>query len=222
VPLVFCFQTLHHLEDLKKAFGEIHRVLIRGGTFYFAEEPLRGKLQLGLWRHRRKINFIEVILKKTMLLHFLGFGGKEEVETGVLENMMKMKDWEKLLDFFSTGFVRIKTLHWISTLKISNNKYLDRPKLLTLLVGGSVEGRLQKRDFKIEKVNKDSHFICPDCKSLMKGENEIYLYKGQFICKNCGQDFQFVDDILIYFQTKTKSALGVIYCKDHYKTLYCL
>ncbi len=35
VPLIYCFQTHHHLDDLNKSFEEIYRVLIPGGTFYY-------------------------------------------------------------------------------------------------------------------------------------------------------------------------------------------
>ncbi len=100
--LVCAFQMLSQFMDIESVFREVARVLQPGGVFLFAEEPLRRKLSLRLYRcpYYETMKPWERRLADWGLLGFLVrdvIGAHQEESFGIRQNhTMGLKDWDTL------------------------------------------------------------------------------------------------------------------------------
>src|ERR1700686_444896 len=99
---VMAFQMLSQFMNIESVFLEVKRVLAPGGTFLFAEEPLRRKLSLRLYRcpYYETMKPWERRLADWGLVGFLGrgvIGGHQEESFGIRQNhTMGLKEWDTL------------------------------------------------------------------------------------------------------------------------------
>ena len=100
--MVCAFQMLSQFMDIESVFREVARVLQPGGVFLFAEEPLRRKLSLRLYR----CPYYETMKPWERRLHdwgLLGFlvrdviGAHQEESFGIRQNhTMGLREWDTL------------------------------------------------------------------------------------------------------------------------------
>lgn len=100
---VMAFQTLSQFLNLESLFLEVQRVLAPGGTFLFAEEPLKRLLTLRLYRcpYYDTMKPWERKLSDWGLLGYLVrdvIGAHQEESFGIRQNhTMGLKDWHRLI-----------------------------------------------------------------------------------------------------------------------------
>src|ERR1043166_2869708 len=101
--LVCAFQMLSQFMDIESIFREVTRVLAPGGVFLFAEEPLRRKLSLRLYRcpYWDTMKPWERRLYEWGLLGYLVrdvIGAHQEESFGIRQNhTMGLKEWHTLV-----------------------------------------------------------------------------------------------------------------------------
>ena len=101
--LVCAFQMLSQFMDMESVFREVARVLEPGGVFLFAEEPLRRRLSLRLYRcaYYNTMKPWERRLYDWGLLGYLVrdvIGAHQEESFGIRQNhTMELKDWHALV-----------------------------------------------------------------------------------------------------------------------------
>jgi ubiquinone/menaquinone biosynthesis C-methylase UbiE len=147
IPFVFCYEFLHHFPAIAPIIREIHRVLAPGGSFFFAEEPCKGILQIKFLKSKHKI-YSKKSLKKNFfqrtLEHFFYKPFCNELEHGIVENdKISIGEWRKALEIFENREIK---------LEVSNSMFsteLFKPKsifkfLAFSLIGGGVTGLCKK------------------------------------------------------------------------------
>src|SRR6266849_5811517 len=101
--LVCAFQLLSQFMDMESVFREVVRVLAPGGVFLFAEEPLRRRLSLRLYRcaYYETMKPWERRLSDWGLLGYLVrdvIGAHQEESFGIRQNhTMGLKEWNRLI-----------------------------------------------------------------------------------------------------------------------------
>ena len=101
---VCAFQMLSQFMDIDAVFREVHRVLQPGGVFLFAEEPLRRRLSLRLYRcpYYNNMKPWERRLNDWGLLGYLVedvIGAYQEDSFGIRQNhTMVLTDWDALVE----------------------------------------------------------------------------------------------------------------------------
>lgn len=101
--MVLAFQMLSQFMDIEAVFLEVKRVLMPGGVFFFAEEPIRRMLSLRLYRapYWEQMKPWERKLHRLGLLGYLAkdvIGAHQEESFGIRQNhRMKLKDWDRLI-----------------------------------------------------------------------------------------------------------------------------
>jgi SAM-dependent methyltransferase len=113
-PLVMVFQTLSQFQNISSVVAEAARVLAPGGTLYLAEEPIRRRLTLNLYRapYPQRMGTLERRLFDAGWLDFLArdvIGAHQEESFGIRQNhRLSCARWHDLLhQHFST--VRLLT-----------------------------------------------------------------------------------------------------------------
>jgi SAM-dependent methyltransferase len=102
--LVCAFQMLSQFMNIEEVFLEVRRVLAPGGVFYFAEEPLKRLLTLGLYR----APYLDTMRRWERSLYehgLLGYvvrdviGAHQEESFGIRQNhSMYLRDWRRLIE----------------------------------------------------------------------------------------------------------------------------
>lgn len=100
---VIAYQMLSQFQDIEAVFIEAKRVLAPGGTFIFAEEPMRRKLSLRLYRcpYYDTMKWWERKLYDWGLLGFFVqdvIGAQQEEGFGIRQNhRLELRDWHALM-----------------------------------------------------------------------------------------------------------------------------
>jgi len=100
---VIAYQMLSQFQDIEAVFVEAKRVLAPGGTFIFAEEPMRRKLSLRLYRcpYYDTMKWWERKLYDWGLLGFFVqdvIGAAQEEGFGIRQNhRLELRDWHALM-----------------------------------------------------------------------------------------------------------------------------
>jgi ubiquinone/menaquinone biosynthesis C-methylase UbiE len=104
IRFVMAFQMLSQFMNIESVFLEVKRVLAPGGVFLFAEEPLRRKLSMRLYRcpYYETMKPWERKLSDWGLLGYLVrdvIGAHQEESFGIRQNhSMGLKDWHQLIE----------------------------------------------------------------------------------------------------------------------------
>ena len=101
---VMTFQTLSQFLDIEQVLVEVKRVLVPGGVFLFAEEPLKRLLSLRLYR-APYANLMRPWERKLHQWGLLGYlvrdviGARQEESFGIRQNhTMYLADWTRLVE----------------------------------------------------------------------------------------------------------------------------
>jgi ubiquinone/menaquinone biosynthesis C-methylase UbiE len=181
---VCAFQMLSQFMDIESVFREVARVLQPGGVFLFAEEPLRRKLSLRLYRCPY-YDTMKPWERKLYDWGLLGYfvrdviGAHQEESFGIRQNhTMALGDWHSLaLKYFAEQEyeVFVPERGWGERVVKRNSGSQWRA---ARLLGGTLAAILKKAG--TAPVSKPfEHFEnflrCPDCHAALKREGEDLL-----------------------------------------------
>ena len=207
VPFIFCYQTIHHFQDIIPVIQKIHRVISPGGHFFFDEEPYKRMLHINLYK-TKKLYSKESINSSRIREAIDWFFAKKncnEVDYGIIENNdILINTWKSALSSFEKRDVE---LHSVVVSKLHRPNYLNL--FLAYSFGGNISGLCQKSRSGANGVTKSIHdlFICPSC--LEKNiESELCKNDCSFICNTCHSTYPVIDDIIFLF---TKDSLRQLY-----------
>lgn len=177
--LVCAFQMLSQFLDIEPVFREVHRVLAPGGVFYFAEEPLKRLLTLGLFRapYFETMRGWERTLYHNGLLGYLVrdvIGAHQEESFGIRQNhSMFLRDWKRLIDrHFETAEYEIfvRSHGWGETGMRRIGRRIDRygtDWVPARLLGGTLAAFCRKSgsspEIPASMESFERYLRCPDC-----------------------------------------------------------
>ena len=187
---VCAFQMLSQFMDIESVFREVARVLQPGGVFLFAEEPLRRKLSLRLYRCPY-YNTMKPWERKLYDWGLLGYlvrdviGAHQEESFGIRQNhTMGLADWHALaVKYFSAQEYEIFVAErgWgeqiVKQAAVSQwraARWLGGTLAAVLKKGGSIQNTSQFDRFEI-------FLRCPDCHSSLLRDSSDSLR-----CASCG------------------------------------
>lgn len=197
---VMTFQTLSQFLDLDAVFAEIRRVLVPGGVFFFAEEPIRRLTTLGIYRagYYETMKPWERWLYRQGLLGFLVkdvIGAQQEEGFGIRQNhRMWLKDWQALiLRHFEDPRHRIFVPRrgwaerWVANLARRLDPYRSdwRP---ARLLGGTLAAFCRKPGVPSQQpppnlAQFERLLRCPDCQGAFERDA-----KDTLRCVGCGYE----------------------------------
>lgn len=198
--LVMAFQMLSQFQDIEAVFLEVKRVLEPGGTFLFAEEPVRRLLSLRLYRapYWEQMKGWERKLHEWGLLGFLTkdvIGAAQEESFGIRQNhRMTLLDWHELIRKHFTGHeyeLFVPQRGWGERWVYRMGRAVDRhhsPWVSARLLGGTMAAVCRKggvpaaRRPMAEIASRfESLLVCPDCRGRLERNREEALR-----CAACG------------------------------------
>lgn len=179
---VVAFQRLSQFLNIDSVFREVKRVLRPGGVFIFAEEPVRRRMTLGLYRcpYPETMKPWERVLHKWGLLGYLVrdvIGAHQEESFGIRQNhSMVLEDWRDLVDRHFES--------WEYELYIPERGWGER--LGKRLFGAGLGGTLAAVCRKAGTADSDTRSLwerlrCPDCEGGPLGREQ----NGALRC-HCG------------------------------------
>jgi hypothetical protein len=181
--------------NIESIFIEVKRVLAPGGVFIFAEEPLRRKLSLGLYRcpYWETMKPWERKLYEWGLLGFLVqdvIGAAQEEGFGIRQNhSMELRDWHQLINrhFDAHEFeLFVPQRGWGERIVKSIARKLDKygsDWVPARLLGGTLAAICKKNgaDQPIEPgAAFESRLQCPDCSGKLQLDSDQALR-----CQSC-------------------------------------
>ena len=188
---VFTYQTLSQFLRIEDVFREVHRVLAPGGVFIFAEEPIRRRLTLNLYRfpYPERMKTWEKKLYDWGLLDYVArdvIGAQQEESFGIRQNhRLGFGDWKEILGLFFEKqdhelFVRERG--WANALvhrRISLERAADA-------LGGTLAAFCRKEGSTSASTRGDmdrfeSLLACPDCGAAFEKDPRAVL-----TCVGCG------------------------------------
>jgi ubiquinone/menaquinone biosynthesis C-methylase UbiE len=194
---VMAFQMLSQFMNMQSVFIEVKRVLAPGGTFLFAEEPLKRLLTLRLYRcpYYDTMKPWERKLADWGLLGYLVrdvIGARQEESFGIRQNhTMGLKDWHELIHrhFEDAEYeMFVPERGWGERIVKRAATRLDSrrsPWRAARLLGGTLAavcrkpGKSSRVDFDASEFQK--LLRCPDCRQSLDRNAEDTLH-----CGNCG------------------------------------
>ena len=195
--MVCAFQMLSQFMDIESVFVEVKRVLAPGGVFYFAEEPLKRLLTLGLFRapYLDTMRPWERSLYRNGLLGYLVrdvIGAHQEESFGIRQNhSMYLRDWRQLIEkhFAAVEYeIFVRSHGWGETAMRSLGRKIDRygsDWVPARLLGGTLAAFCKKAGTPGGAAADIEHFErymrCPDCHSALARDGAETLH-----CAACG------------------------------------
>jgi SAM-dependent methyltransferase len=181
---VFAYRTLHHFSNPVPAVAECHRVLGKGGHFFFNDEPMIGPI-MRLTRGRRQLSDPPSRWQRWAYRYRLEKvfwdDGARERSLGIVEARYDLDLWRQTLAPFETIQVEVSR-----RLKLRSN--LDEPAftiLLTRLMGGNVKGLCTKGDGETVSGDFRERLMCLDCGSGGVSQRS----DNAFGCPRCGREY---------------------------------
>lgn len=211
IPFVFCYQTIHHFPEIAPIINEIHRVLQKGGSFYFAEEPFKKVAHINLYtKKERKYSKKELTrgFFHRALDYFFARIVNNEVSYGIIENeFIPLKEWKSAMSVFTDRDIDLVSL------RVIKSKLFGGFTLLNYLLGGNTSG-ICKKEGGLSNVPKtiEETLICPECKKSGK-EAELIKQNDHFTCQNCNKNYYNEEGVLIILTTDQIQNLYPQYAK---------
>jgi ubiquinone/menaquinone biosynthesis C-methylase UbiE/uncharacterized protein YbaR (Trm112 family) len=205
IPFAFCYQTLHHFPEISPIINEMHRVLQKGGSFYFDDEPFKKVVHLNLYTKRERKYSKKERTKKLflgLLDYFFARISNNEESFGILENeAIPLKEWKSSLAVFAHRDIELRSLKFIKSKLFKNFTFLN------YLLGGNISGICTKEGIlsNIPKTIVET-LICPECK---KGGNERELIRmnNHYSCSECKKNYYIEDGVLFLLTTEQMNSL---------------
>jgi len=203
IPFVFCYSTLHHFPDPTPIIKEVHRVLLPGGHFFFDDEPYKKVVHVNLYKSK-KIYSEESLSKsntRKIFDYFLSEKTCNEVEYGIIENHeMPIHVWRQALSFFEEKDVKLQFTEYIGSALFNPKHYIKF--LLAYLFGGVISGTCRKSGVSLKReISVHDVLICPSC--IENGrESKLQQKNLSFFCKECGNKFPIINDVVFLFSCK--------------------
>lgn len=197
--IVLAYQMLSQFMDIERVFVEVKRVLAPGGLFLFAEEPMRRKLSLRLYR----CPYYETMKPWERKLHdwgLLGYvvrdviGAHQEESFGIRQNhTMGLREWD--------GLIRKHFAEWRYDIYVPERGWGERLMKKAairsdpnrsqwragLLLGGTMSAVSRKAGESAPALRDFSRFEellrCPDCHHSFQRDSQATLR-----CLNCGYE----------------------------------
>jgi ubiquinone/menaquinone biosynthesis C-methylase UbiE len=188
---VCAFQMLSQFMDIDAVFREVHRVLQPGGVFLFAEEPLRRRLSLRLYRcpYYNNMKPWERRLHDWGLLGYLVedvIGAYQEDSFGIRQNhTMVLTDWDALIRKYFAQHeyeVFVPERGWGERIvKLAALSEFRAARWLggTLAAVCKKTGSTGLRPVNLE--NFETFLRCPDCRASLSRDTSDSL-----LCASCG------------------------------------
>ena len=182
---VCAFQMLSQFMDIESVFREVSRVLQPGGVFLFAEEPLRRKLSLRLYR----CPYYETMKPWERKLYdwgLLGYfvrdviGAHQEESFGIRQNhTMALGDWHALaLKYFAEQEYEVFVPERGWGERVVKRGAASEVGARHGLLGGHSGGYFERRAAPAPAKpfeNFESFLRCPDCHAALRRENQDLL-----------------------------------------------
>jgi SAM-dependent methyltransferase len=207
ISFVFCYETLHHFPDPVPITGEVHRVIARGGYFFFDEEPYRNVLHVNLYRGS-KIYSKEALNRTTVRKILDRFFCKmlcNEEEHGIIENhSIPLRLWKEALAYFEEKDVDLRVAHYVQSKMFNPASYFKY--VAASLLGGSISGLCQKLDGDSRKRCEfiENALICPSCREKGK-EVPVNRKASSLVCPGCSSSYPITDGV-VFLLTHDKLA----------------
>jgi ubiquinone/menaquinone biosynthesis C-methylase UbiE len=189
--LVMAFQMLSQFMNMESVFLEVKRVLAPGGTFLFAEEPLKRLLTLRLYRcpYYDTMKPWERKLSDWGLLGYLVrdvIGAHQEESFGIRQNhTMGLKDWHRLIrKHFSDAEYEmfVPERGWGET--VLKRAAMSQWRAARLL-GGTLAAVCRKAGavapVSFDQAEFQAQLRCPDCHGALNRQADDTLQ-----CSACG------------------------------------
>jgi len=199
LQMVCAFQMLSQFMNIESVFLEVKRVLAPGGVFYFAEEPLKRLLTLGLYRapYLDTMRPWERSLYEQGLLGYIVqdvIGAHQEESFGIRQNhSMYLRDWRRLIEkhFASVEYeVFVRSHGWGESTMRSLARRFDRHGsdwVPARLLGGTLAAFCKKAGAPPNEppdLNRFERYLrCPDCHGSLSRDAAETLR-----CAACGYD----------------------------------
>ena len=201
---VLAFQMLSQFMDIDAVFLEVKRVLAPGGVFIFAEEPLKRKLTLSLYR-APYWDTMKPWERKLYEWGLLGYfvrdviGAHQEESFGIRQNhQMTLRRWHDLtLKHFAAHEYEmfVPERGWGERVVKKALIRTDRqrsPWRAARLLGGTLAAFLKKEGGRPEGLEQGDHFQtlmrCPDCHAGLRraADESLHCEKCSYAAPNEG------------------------------------
>lgn len=215
--MVCAFQMLSQFMDIDAVFREVVRVLEPGGVFLFAEEPLRRKLSLHLYRcpYYDTMKPWERKLYDWGLLGYIArdvIGAHQEESFGIRQNhTMGLKDWHSLIQRHFAAqeyemFVPERGWgeRWMKRLAVRLDPYRSEWRAARLL-GGTLAAVCRKAgEAPAARPSEpfEKSLRCPDCHApLARYASET------LVCAGCSYQAAFEGEVYNLLPSKERQEL---------------
>ena len=193
---VMAFQMLSQFMNMESVFLEVKRVLAPGGTFLFAEEPLKRMLSLRLYRCPY-YNTMKPWERKLYDWGLLGYlvrdviGAHQEESFGIRQNhTMGLSDWRRLIakHFMDAEYeIFVPERGWGERVMKRAATHLDPHRSewrAARLLGGTLAAVGRKggeaAGVTFDEASFEAQFRCPDCHAGLTRDSADTLH-----CKGC-------------------------------------
>jgi len=183
LAFVMTFQTLSQFLDLEAVVREAHRVLAPGGVYYFAEEPVRRRFSLGIYRapYPDRMSPFVKFLYENGLLDFIAkdvIGADQEESFGIRQNhRYGLLEW---LDLIGKYFPESRVLTFPRRLGWFNQAIISGFHLVpgytdaraTKFLGGTIAAFCKKEGDLPDHLRLMEALACPDCSAPLRQQGE--------------------------------------------------
>lgn len=225
---IFMYETLHHFPDPKPVLEEIRRVLAPGGCVLIGSEPVKQLLNISLWRRPNKLRAWEKLLKATLILPFISYIGKTEIDHGILEETFDLSTWQNALTIFDKVETEIKVYPFGPSQTIEKKPAQNwlslslTTKIPLAVLGGAIKAICFKGNpnNRLKKDDSTKLFICPNC--LKRTQKEVVLTKNKssFSCPQCNSRYTKINGVLLVVEKELSEKILTIKEKsDNYENL---
>jgi SAM-dependent methyltransferase len=211
---VMTFQTLSQFLDIEPVLNEIHRVLAPGGVFFMAEEPVRRKLSLRLYRvpYESQMKPWERWLHRHGWLDFITrdvIGAAQEESFGIRQNHRAgLPGWRRMLEGY---FPYVRTMTFPRTHGWANRQ-VERavwkfnqegaPEATASLLGATLTAFCRKEGVPPPDLDVRSAMACPDCTGSFDWRDDDHV-----VCIRCGYEAVREEGVFNLLPSRERSEL---------------